>query len=204
MTTPIHGMGRGVSVSPWVAEITRLVDDDHHLVLRIDTAPGGEVFNEQSVGGRLDPNRPDHGVFDGGGLATLKIVIAKATVLTEADASVAAAIRFRRVATDLMGRPSRKLAIPLVTFYRLERRPAPRPPREGAGVFLPSSRRIRGVHHVLEGADRIAPIVLIAVPVFPMGRRPRAGGRQSLFARRAKQEGVKPWHGPSGRVTIGW
>lgn len=123
MTTPIRRVCRGVADLPPAPEIRRLVDDGHHLVLRVDPPPDDAGFDERLVIDRLAPQLPDYTVFDSGGGVTVKKVIAEADVLAGADAIVAAAVRFRRTAAGLMGRLSKTLDIPLGAFYRLEYRP---------------------------------------------------------------------------------
>lgn len=123
MTTPIRRVCRKAADLPSLPAIRQLVDDDHHLVLRIDPSSGGSDFDERLVIDRLVPQLPDYTVFDSGGAVTIKKVVAEEDVLAEADAIVAAALLFRRTATGLMDRLSRKLNIPLAAFYGLEYRP---------------------------------------------------------------------------------
>jgi hypothetical protein len=123
MTTPIRRACRGIADLPSLQEIRRLVDDDHHLVLHIDSPPGSPDFDETLVIDRLAPELPDYTVFDSGGAVTIKKVIAEADVLAGADAIVAAAAVCRPTATGLMGRLSKKLGIPVEAFYGLDYRP---------------------------------------------------------------------------------
>lgn len=123
MTTPIRRVCRSVADLPSAPEIRQLVDDDHHLVLRVDPPLDGTGFDERLVIDWLAPRLPDYTVFDSGGGVTIKRVIAEEDVLAEADAIVAAAVQFRRTASGLMDRLSKKLDIPLGAFYGLEYRP---------------------------------------------------------------------------------
>lgn len=122
MTTPICRVCHRVSDLPPLAEIMRLVDDHHHLVLQVDPSDGPD-FDERLAIDRLAPQLPGFSVFDSGGGVTIKRVIADEDVLAEADAISAAAAQFRRTAAGLMGRLSRRLDIPLEAFYGLEYRP---------------------------------------------------------------------------------
>jgi len=122
MTAPIHRVCHRVADLPSLAEVRQLVDDDHHLVLRVDPSDSSD-FDERLAIGRLAPQLPGYSVFDSGGGVTIKKVIAEEDILAEADAIVAAAAQFRRTAADLMGRLSRRLDIPLEAFYGLEYRP---------------------------------------------------------------------------------
>jgi hypothetical protein len=123
MTTPIRRVCRGIADLPSLPAIRQLVDDDHHLVLRLDPPLDGADFDERMVIDRLASQLPDYTVFDSGGAVTIKKVIAEAVVLAQADAILAAAEQFRRTATDLMGQLSRKVGIPLESFTGLEYRP---------------------------------------------------------------------------------
>jgi hypothetical protein len=123
MTAPIRRVCRRVADLPPLAEIVRLVDDDHHLVLQVGDPSGGPDFDVRLAIDRLAPQLPGYTVFDSGGGVTIKKVLAVEDILAEADAIVAAAAQFRRTATDLMGRMSRRLDIPLEAFYGLEYRP---------------------------------------------------------------------------------
>ena len=122
MTTPIRRLCRGVVDLPSHSAIRQLVDDNHHLVLHVEPLDGPD-FDERIVIDRLAPQLPDCTVFDSGGAVTIKKVIAEEVVLAQADAIVAAAVEFRRTATDLMIRLSRKLGMPLEVFHGLEYRP---------------------------------------------------------------------------------
>ncbi len=123
MTIPIRRVCRGIADLPPLPAIGHLVDDEHHLVLRIDPPPGGPDFDECLVIERLAPQLPGYTMFDSGGGVTIKKVIADEVVLAAADAIVGAAAEFRRVAEGLMDRVSRKLDIPLEAFHALEYRP---------------------------------------------------------------------------------
>jgi hypothetical protein len=122
MTEPIRRVCRSIADLPTLPAIRQLVDDDHHLVLRIDQSDGSG-FDERLVIDWLAPQLPDCTVFDSGGGVTFKKVIAQEDVLANADAIVAAAVQFRRTAADLMDRLSKRLCIPLEAFYSLEYRP---------------------------------------------------------------------------------
>lgn len=123
MTTPIRRVCRCVADLPPLAAIRRLVDDNHHLVLHIDPLPDGPDFDERLVIDRLATELPDYAVFNSGGAVTIMKIIAEVDVLAEADAIVGAGAQFRRTATDLMGRLSKKLDISLEAFYGLKYRP---------------------------------------------------------------------------------
>jgi hypothetical protein len=123
MTTPIRRVCRSIADLPTLPSIRQIVDDHHHLVLRVAPPLDGLDFDERMVIDRLAPRLPDYTVFDSGGAVTIKKVIAEEVVLAQAATIVAAAAEFRRTAADLMGRLSRKLGIPLEAFYGSEYRP---------------------------------------------------------------------------------
>lgn len=123
MTTPLRRACRGVADLPSLQEIRQLIDDDHHLVLHIDSSSGSPDFDEAHVIDLLAPELLDYTVFDSGGAVTILKVIAEMDVLAAADAIVAAAAVFRLTATGLMDRLSKKLHIPVQAFYGLEYRP---------------------------------------------------------------------------------
>lgn len=122
MTTPIRRVCRREADLPPLAEIVRLVNDDHHLVLSVDPSDDPS-FDERLAIDRLAPRLPGYTVFDSGDAVTIKKVISEEDILAEADAIVAAAAQFRRAATGLMDRLSRRLDIPLEAFDDLEHRP---------------------------------------------------------------------------------
>ncbi len=123
MTKPIVRVCPGVHDLPPISAIRQLVNEEHHLVLRLQPPPSSPDFDARSLIDRLAPQLPDCTVFDSGGGVTIKKVIAEEVVLAVSDAITAAAVLFRSTAADLMDRLSGTLAIPLESFWGLEYRP---------------------------------------------------------------------------------
>ena len=123
MTIPIRLACHGIEDWPSPSTVRELTNEGHHLILEIeptDTEPRPDL---RLVIDHFARELPDFTVFDGGGAVTIKRVIPAETVLTHADAIVAAATQFRLLAENLMLRLSSKLGLPLDVFFGLDYRP---------------------------------------------------------------------------------
>src|SRR4051794_33340304 len=76
MTTPLRRVSHRAADLPPLAEIMRLVDDDHHLVLQVGDPSSGPEFDVRLAIDRLAPQLPGYTAFDSGGAVTIKKVLA--------------------------------------------------------------------------------------------------------------------------------